>query len=478
MLCKSIKSLQARLLHAQASTLTTLDVKKAALVVQKLSKIQDWKQALAVLESVVTQQPQASIVYNAAMDACRRAENWQMAVCMLDNMHVRKLADVVSFNIAISACTSMQEMPLRILSQMQSARLRPDIRSFAAAASSCEVHATWRIALQLMTQPDAPNVYLLTSALGACGRGKEWQRALKILFSMGSHRIQPSTTAFNSAMSACGQARHWQLSLKLLQEMKRHRLTPNTVTFGAAVNACGRVRLWRQILGLLALMGHSKLQANSWILNGTAWACGRARHRAHAVQLPSKSMPMLDWQIAVHVFAERTFCNDALGAISRLGKPNLTLMLLLDVSPKLLNLVSFMAGLEACHRSNSHPATLAVPLAQSLHVWLRLRHGCWGFRDDVMDYGGNAVLAFDFLHSMHPCLQLLPQFFCGSLFRAVVHHLALLRSSCSPRYLCREHILERQFSLGSHFTPPALGQLGLAYRRNLQSCPSHVDSSL
>ena len=446
-------------------------MRASALVVQKLGNVHSWELAMAALERMGAQVREANVAYNTAMGHCRRAQHWQMALCMLERMSARKLADVVSFNTAISACASVEGASLRLLQWLQVERLQPDVITFASAASSCEVHALWREALDLMAQAPKPNNFLLTAVLGACGRGKRWQRALQLLLDVGEHDVQPSAVAFNAAMSACGHAKHWQIAMGLLPEMMQRRLTPNSTTFGAAVNACGRMRMWKQVLALLALMRNRTLQANSWILHGAAWACARARHWAYALELQATTI--LDWQVAMDLFDRRTFCNEALRALCKLGRPRLAFMLLLNAKKpqhpaNLPNLLSFVAGLEASRLSASNPVLLALPLARSLNKLLNQRRGCWAFVDDALDYGGNAVLAMDFLHSVRPCTPLL-QGCHGSLFRAVVADLA------EPRGIRGTgQVLERQFSLGSCFTPPALNQLGLVFRRKHGQKPKHV----
>ena len=441
---------------------------RSSLAVQSLGKTFAWARALAALERVVAQVPAAGAGYNIAMDGCRRSQNWQMTICILERMTAKRLADVVSFNTAISACTPVEGASISLLRRMQVDRLQPDAISFAAAASACEIHAEWERAVHLMGQPLQPNIFLFTSVLGACGRAKQWQRALHILVNMSRHEVELSTVAINATLSVCGQARQWQIAMAMLPLIKQHRLAPSSASFGAAVNACGRVRLWRQVLAILALMRGSSLRANSWILHGAAWACNRARHWEHAAQL--QTAPLVDWQVAMDLFARRTFCNDALRALCRLGKPSLCLRLLGNAeksrfpvhAPNSPNLISLVAGLEASRLSASNPIPLAVPVARSLRTVLNQRRSTWVFVDDAMDYGGNAVSAIDFLHSIRPCLPFL-QIFHGSLFRAVLSDLSASRDA--RRSLHHERILERQFSLGSYFTSPALGQLGLVFCR-------------
>ena len=456
------RTLPSRQLHIRAKNNAALIVGRAGItpITHKLGMALDWEKAVAAFAELPTKRQRANVLGNAAMDACRRAHNWQMAVHILDIMMCKKLTDVVSFNIAISACAS-KPVSFRLLKQMQAEQLKPDIVSYAAAASSCEIHASWRLALHLMRGAGQPNAFLLTSVLGACGRGRQWQRAMWILFDTE----KASTVAFNAAINACGQAKRWQLTLRLLHELQTRRMQPSQASFGAAVNACGRQRLWRQILALLALMQESGLQANSWILSGAAWACGRARQWAHAARLPSEQL--LDtWQAALDVFAQRVFCNDALGSVCRLGRPSLALKLLLDAKtsrklPTVPNTISFVVGVEASHRSSSSPAPLVAPVTRSLYSLLGLRRSCWTFPDEAMDYGGNAVLAIDFVHSMRPHPRHSLQFVHGSLSRAVVSSLASLSRGHS---VCQGvQVLERQFSLGSA-TPPALSQLGLVFR--------------
>ena len=53
----------------------------------------------------------------------------------------------------------------------------------------------------------------------------------------GKH-ITPNTVNYNTVISACGKGEQWQEALRLLDEMKKNKIAPNTITYSALISAC------------------------------------------------------------------------------------------------------------------------------------------------------------------------------------------------------------------------------------------------
>ncbi len=55
-----------------------------------------------------------------------------------------------------------------------------------------------------------PDVITYSSAISACEKGGQWQRALDLLARCESAGIKPNVITYNSAISACEKGRQWQ----------------------------------------------------------------------------------------------------------------------------------------------------------------------------------------------------------------------------------------------------------------------------
>ena len=55
---------------------------------------------------------------------------------------------------------------------------------------------------------------------------------------MGRALIEPNTVTYSSAISACEKDANWQRALHLLTPMGRTAIEPNTITYNSAIIAC------------------------------------------------------------------------------------------------------------------------------------------------------------------------------------------------------------------------------------------------
>jgi pentatricopeptide repeat protein len=66
-----------------------------------------------------------------------------------------------------------------------------------------------------------PNLFTYNVALGACEKGRHWQRSLKLLEEMRKRGVQPNIFSYNPVLAACEKGRQWQKALELLEEMEK-----------------------------------------------------------------------------------------------------------------------------------------------------------------------------------------------------------------------------------------------------------------
>ena len=76
------------------------------------------------------------------------------------------------------------------------------------------------------------------STISACGRGRQWEKALDLLQEMMDHGIKPNVVSYNSAISACKKGEKWEKAIDLLQEMTDHAIKPNVISYNSTIEAC------------------------------------------------------------------------------------------------------------------------------------------------------------------------------------------------------------------------------------------------
>lgn len=83
-----------------------------------------------------------------------------------------------------------------------------------------------------------------------------WWLVLGLMSEMRENGLTPDEVTFSTAVTACGRAGEWERALSLLDEMATERecLTPDVVAINAAIDACGRAGQCQQALDLLGRM--------------------------------------------------------------------------------------------------------------------------------------------------------------------------------------------------------------------------------
>ena len=101
---------------------------------------------------------------------------------------------------------------------------------------------------------------MLSGAISACEKGRQWALALKLLCLARDSGIEADVVMCGSATSACEKGGRWGAALELLAGARRRGVEPNLILYNAALAACERgpadaghagAPRWATALGLL-----------------------------------------------------------------------------------------------------------------------------------------------------------------------------------------------------------------------------------
>ena len=122
-----------------------------------------------------------------------------------------------------------------------------------------------------------------SKSIRACG--KNWQKALGILRTMGEGRIGQDVYAYTAAINVCGQAGAWGEVVGLLQDMDLRGIDRNDVVVTAAITAAGRCGKADEALQFLRVTEKTGLPLPIAAFNATLAALARARKWRDALQV-------------------------------------------------------------------------------------------------------------------------------------------------------------------------------------------------
>ncbi|CAK0897833.1 unnamed protein product [Prorocentrum cordatum] len=105
--------------------------------------------------------------------------------------------------------------------------------SYNAATSACEKGKRWQQALLLISEMQQaklePDVIRYSAGISACEKGEQWQRALALLSEMRQAKLEPNLITYNAGISACEKGEQWQRALGLLSEVWEAKLEPSVI---------------------------------------------------------------------------------------------------------------------------------------------------------------------------------------------------------------------------------------------------------
>ena len=183
----------------------------------------------------------------AALTVCANAVQWQPALALLERLRAQRdlggadgpwCPDTYCYLQAIEACAAAGkwQRALEVLGQW-SAERGPQISGMPKKVREKERdHASQCHAI----------------AIGACGRAKQKEAAIKLLRQLPA----PDKRAYDAALRACTFAGDVESALELIDEMRSsvHVGSPNILSYNSALIACDLTGNWRRATDVLQLM--------------------------------------------------------------------------------------------------------------------------------------------------------------------------------------------------------------------------------
>ncbi|CAJ1401757.1 unnamed protein product [Effrenium voratum] len=265
-----------------------------------------WREALELLTRAEALELQVNLIsYNAAANACEKAERWPEVLDLVGGLNDKSLqGDRFSLSSLLSALSAGHhwQAATRALSDRS---FQPDAVAYNAALGGCSTASGWAPGLELLEglrqEGLQCNIFLLNSCLAL---RSSWARAVALLRLGARWALEPTLVTRSAAMAAAFE--RWPLALGQLSSLSSHR--PNLVIFKTVLGSCAAGG-WQPALALLF----------------------QAAPR-HLRSLPSRS------------------CSEALGACARHGEWQQALAALraLEELQVELNVVSYTSAISAC----------------------------------------------------------------------------------------------------------------------------------
>ncbi|CAE7244211.1 unnamed protein product [Symbiodinium sp. CCMP2592] len=407
-------------------------------VVSACERSSQWTRALQLASLVPSCGIEADLVTcNAATSACESGSGWKMALCIFREIERSLRKDVISYNVSISACrlaswrTSLWLLEMCVVSTVQVATA-----TLNSALASCGSSRAWLHALGLLLSAQRrrqSSLISFNSTISACelpaglptdprysaklrwsrNIWQPWQRAMVLLHTLPSNRLEADIISFNAALGCCEAAAQWRWTSELLSQMLEEVLAPDEMSFRSVISSCEKGGLWQLALFMLATMPFASVQPTSFSYNAAVSACAQASA----------------WQWALVVFAEMPGAavrrdtvsfNASLKAAAQQGKAakaleTLAAMAEADILP---NLVTFSTTIAACEKVGEWQHALQLLVAMcAQHI-----------QADVIS-SNSAISACKQGHQWHRAAQLLWTMFDRLLVPNVVSYSTVV-SAC------------------------------------------------
>lgn len=129
----------------------------------------------------------------------------------------------------------------------------------------------------------SPDVVSYSTAIMACSRAGNWERALGLLGEMRSEGLAPNSTTFTAAMAACRKSgAQAGVITALLDSMRSFGVLPDAILYGAALDACADAALCERARGLVAEMVAAGVGVDARARGAVAAACSGSTNAMHA----------------------------------------------------------------------------------------------------------------------------------------------------------------------------------------------------
>lgn len=372
-----------------------------------------------------------TVLLNTLLTTLERSCRWKSAIQLLA-LCIKKCGiatpNTVSFNACLSACESAEELEhaLALLQAMEMEhQIQPDVVSFSAVLSACAKTAQWETALEQLVNMRCreifPDTIAYNSVTTACSEAIQWQKCLQIL------KLTSLTSAdqvmFNAILKGMEKSMLWQHALILLRTMELgHSLKGNLITYNTLMSTCQKCSQWERSLHFFLQLGLVKLIPDLVSYNTCLAACRKGAAWQQALQLWKPLQHRMD--VVGHL--------ELLAACMDSGQMDLAPVILEGMMKEVSSL--FVEDVEALR-----PLGLAVTAS------------------DYLDSMQIDTSASDVLER---CLQ---RYMMNPSLCQLENLDPAAISGFGRSTRLRDRILERQHSLGVHFTRQALEGLCESY---------------
>lgn len=267
------------------------------------------------------------------------AGQWRIALVLFEQLGNWGVGpETVLANAALTACARAQELArcVTVVEDMHLKELAPDGDTYVTLICGCHKRGLWEQALQLLGKAKEAGLakactYL--EALEACARGRKPRLALLLLSDMercegGSAEEAEvpggwvSTEAITLGMKACAHHGLWLQTLALLAELRERELEPSMATYSAGAEACAAASdnyAWEHAIVMLEESQLSLLKLNAKVYAGAVRAC------SHYWEL---ALAAVDDMLRLSIVPTRRTYADTLRACAKVGKSKLAVQVL------------------------------------------------------------------------------------------------------------------------------------------------------
>ena len=146
---------------------------------------------------------------------------------------------------------------------------------YSITISACGKGGQWEAALRLFDEMAEVgverNVYSYNSAISACSKGGQCEAALRLFDEMAEVGVERDVITYSSAISACDKGGQWEEALRLFDEMAEVGVERDVITYNVLLNAIGEEPDLAQRLFLdayhLGLFAAPRRSSKSWFLD-------------------------------------------------------------------------------------------------------------------------------------------------------------------------------------------------------------------
>ncbi|CAE8651144.1 unnamed protein product [Polarella glacialis] len=270
-----------------------------------------------------------------ALCACVDSADWRQALALVDQGKLQGsvATSTAICRLAVLACAVADE-PGKGIALLRAGDHRvgrgldglKKVQSALAVLRSCERTGLWQEALEglpfLMPRGGEleiprPSAVTYNAVISACGRGRQWAKAMGLLQEMQRVELEPDVISYGSAVRGL-QASFAVGAAELLLDLRARGLQPSQEACHSAVSAASAS--WQRAVALLGEIRLVRLMPGLVGYNAAIDACRQARNPQWALKLleqlermPSETPDTLSYAAAIGA------CCDYHGRFSVLG---------------------------------------------------------------------------------------------------------------------------------------------------------------